>query len=67
MNFESRVLDVVAKVIPMEQYAKFTAGTLFVECTPREASKLESALIEALACGVIVSPIEGEFAFDFTA
>lgn len=67
MNFESRVLDVVAKVIPVGQYAGFTSGTLFVECTPREASKLESALIQALACGVIVSSIEGEFAFDFTA
>jgi len=39
---------------------------LFVECTPREATKIETALLKVVNCGVIVSPVAGEFAFDFT-
>ena len=65
MGFEAKVLDIVDSVIPVVVYSRFFNGTLFVECTAREAAKLESAFIEALPCGVIVSSVEGEFAFDF--
>lgn len=67
MGFEKRVLDVVDVVIPAGQYAGFTNGTLFVECTAKEAAKLETALTETFDFGLIVSvsSIEGEFAFDF--
>ena len=65
MGFETKVLDIVDEVLGVQVFAKFEYGTLFVECTPREATKLESAFNKALPCGVIVSSIEGEFAFDF--
>ena len=45
--------------------AEMYAGTLFVECTARDAAKIETALIEKLKCGVIVSKVGPEFAFDF--
>lgn len=65
MGFETKVLNVVDEVLGGQVFAKFEYGTLFVECTPRQAAKLESALIESFVCGVIVSAIEEEFAFDF--
>ena len=40
-------------------------GTLFVECDARAAAKIETALIEAIDCGVIVSKVGHEFAFNF--
>lgn len=59
MSFEKRVLSVVS------QPAKFEYGTLFVECTAKEAAKLETVLIEEFKCGIIVSDTGSEFAFDF--
>ena len=41
------------------------AGTLFVECDARTAAKIETALIDELKCGVRVSKVGHEFAFDF--
>jgi len=66
MSFEKSVLEVVGNTVGIEVFAKFEYGTLFVECTPREASKIETALLKVVNCGVIVSPVAGEFAFDFT-
>ena len=40
-------------------------GTLFVECNARAAAKIETLLNEAMECGVIVSKVGPEFAFDF--
>lgn len=45
--------------------AVFYAGTLFVECDSRQAAKIETALIEALKCGVVMCKIGNEAAFDF--
>ena len=39
--------------------------TLFVTCSPKIAAKIETNLIEQLKCGVIVSRVGPEFAFDF--
>ena len=41
------------------------AGTLFVECNARAAAKIETALLEAMDCGVRVCKVGHEFAFDF--
>jgi hypothetical protein len=41
------------------------SGTLFVECDARTAAKIETALIDELKCGVRVSKVGHEFAFDF--
>lgn len=46
--------------------AEMYAGTMFVKCDARDAAKIETALIENLNCGVIVSKVGPEFAFDFT-
>lgn len=63
MGFEKKVLNVVAKVT---EDATFQYGTLFVNCTPRQATKIETVLIEEMKCGIIVTPQgNGEFSFDF--
>lgn len=64
MGFEKRVLDVVAKVVG-EGKASFTSGTLFVECSVRDAVRVESALLEYVDCGIILSRVGDESAFDF--
>jgi len=46
---------------------QFYAGTLFVKCNSIEAARIETALIEALKCGVIVGKVGPEFCYDFTA
>jgi hypothetical protein len=61
--FESTALDVV-----YENFTKdvlFYAGTMFVTCDSKMAAKIETALIEAMKCGVIVSKVGPEYAFDF--
>jgi hypothetical protein len=45
--------------------ATMYAGTLFVKCNAYSAAKIETALIKELACGVIVSKVGPEYAFDF--
>lgn len=62
-EFEAAAQAAIESVTANE--ANFYAGTLFVKCTPWEAAKAETALIEALKCGVIVSKVGPEFAFDF--
>jgi hypothetical protein len=44
----------------------FYAGTLFVECGAHTAAKIKTALIEGMECGVCMSKVGHEFAFDFT-
>ena len=64
MGFEKRVLNVVAKVVG-EGKAEFTNGTLFVECSVPEAVRIESALLEYVDCGIILSRVGDESAYDF--
>ena len=46
--------------------AQMYAGSLFVTCSARDAAKIETALINNLNCGVIVSKVGPEYTFDFT-
>ncbi len=66
MGFETKVLNAVAAVTADEAY--FYEGTMFVECTPRAAAAIESYLLDnfIVNCGIIVSKVGEEFAFDFT-
>lgn len=67
MSFEKRVLSVVRKafVAVPEYSAEFVNGSLFVQCTVPEAVKLETALLKEMRCGIILSRMDGESAFDF--
>jgi hypothetical protein len=67
MGFEKVVLDKVEKVLKTDNRAYFAYGTLAVECSAKEAAKIETALAEVVNCGVIVSSAGDEFLFDFTA
>lgn len=63
-EFETVAETAAAKIVN-EDAMQFYFGTLFVKCTSYEAAKIETALIEALQCGVIVSKVGLEFCFDF--
>jgi hypothetical protein len=65
MGFETVVLDAVAKVLKTDNKASFTCGTLFAECTVSEAVKIETALLKFVNCGIIMSRVGDESAFDF--
>lgn len=65
MGFEKVVLAEVASVLGETDKAEFTNGTLFVECSVADAVKIESALLEMLSCGIILSRVGSESAFDF--
>ena len=66
MGFETKVLAEVATVLGRERAASFTNGTMFVDCTVSEAVKIETALLEnVLTCGIILSRVGDESAFDF--
>jgi hypothetical protein len=67
MGFEKVVLDKVEDVLGTDNLAYFAYGTLAVECSAREAAKIETALAEVVNCGIIVSSAGDEFLFDFTA
>lgn len=72
MNYQEHAAVAVTSVyeavtdVQVANTAHMYAGTLFVACTPRDAAKIETTLIENLNCGVIVSRVGPEFAFDFT-
>ena len=66
MSFEKRVLEKVSKIT--NKNAIFVYGTLFVCCTAKEAAKIETMLINAYKCGIIVTAQrheDSEFSFDF--
>lgn len=65
MGFETKVLDIVAEVLGNDRSAEFSYGSMFVDCTARQAAKIETALSEVLSCGIIVTPGPNEFSFDF--
>jgi hypothetical protein len=64
MNFEEIVLSVVSKTLGGVP-ATFTSGSLFVECSVPEAVTLETALLDRLKCGIILSRVGNESAYDF--
>ena len=64
-EFETKVLEVLARVAGPEDTAEWVEGTLFVECGPTAAALYESEFIKAFRCGVIVSKVGPEFSFDF--
>lgn len=64
MGFEKVVLGYVAEVVG-EGKAEFTNGTLFVECSVADAVKIESELLDRLSCGIILSRVGDESAYDF--
>ena len=68
MGFETVVLDKVAKVLKDDNRASFAYGTLFANCTPKEAAKIETVLRKATNGGIIVTAQNmntDEFSFDF--
>lgn len=67
MSFEKRVLVKVREVFAdVSSYsAEFVNGSLFVECSVAEAVRLETALLKELHCGIILSRVGDESAFDF--
>jgi hypothetical protein len=64
MSFEKRVLTVVEDTLGNAP-ASFTNGCLFVECTVPEAVMLETMLLKEMKCGIILSRVGIESAFDF--
>ena len=68
MGLEKDVLSKVAKVLKNDNNASFTCGSLFVNCTPKEAAKIETVLLKATNGGIIVTAQSldtNEFSFDF--
>ena len=65
MGFETKVLSIVADVLENDRSANFYNGSMFVDCTASQAAEIETTLLDILSCGIIVSPCNGEFAFDF--
>lgn len=65
MSFEKDVLCEVASVLGSDVPASFTCGSLFVTCPVPEAIKLETALLKKLKCGIIISRVGAETAYDF--
>jgi hypothetical protein len=67
MSFEKVVLATVREVlVDVPSYAaNFMNGSLFVECSVKEAVKLETALLAKLRCGIVLSRVGNESAFDF--
>ena len=64
-NVEAAVKSVTDMTGTLFDASQIYAGTLFVECNASNAAKIETALIEKLKCGVIVSKVGPEFSFDF--
>ena len=62
--FENTVLNEVKKVLG-DVKASFTCGCLFVECSVEQAVKLETALLKKMKCGIILSRVGAESAYDF--
>lgn len=66
MGLEKVALEVVAKIVKQDDTAYFAYGTMFVPgITAAQAAKIETALIDKLRCGIIVSKAAEEFCFDF--
>lgn len=67
MGFETVVLARVTEVLGSAQ-AEFAFGTLFVtDVSPREATKLQEALMDLTTGGVSMCRVDDEYSYDFTA
>lgn len=67
MGFETVVLARVTEVLGSAQ-AEFSFGTLYVtDVSPREAIKLQDALLEITPGGVSMCRCDDEYSYDFTA
>ena len=64
LDFETKALLTVVSTIGTVP-AKFTNGSLFVECTVPEAVRLETQLLATMGCGIILSRVGNESAYDF--
>ena len=66
--FAAKAFDAVRAALDntsVADTAQMYAGTLFVTCNAYSAAKIETKLREQLQCGVIVSKVGPEYAFDF--
>jgi hypothetical protein len=66
--FTAKAFEAVYEALENSEVAKTAqmyAGTLFVKCNAYSAAKIETALIKELECGVRVSRVGPEYAFDF--
>ena len=64
VEFEVKAFN-AAETIVDARNIEFYAGTMFVKCVSQSAAQIESALIEAMQCGVVVSKVGPEYCFDF--
>jgi len=65
MGFETKVLSIVADILEDDRSAGFYNGSMFVDCSARQATVIKSKLLDQLACDIMVSRASGEYAFDF--
>jgi fructose-specific phosphotransferase system component IIB len=65
IEFEAKVLEITKAINPSK--AEFFNGTLFVECSIKEAIKLETLILDSMEgeVGVITSRVGFETAYDF--
>ena len=69
-EFSTLVQTAVDTALVNDEVAKTATmycGTLFVTCNAYSAAKIKTQLVKDLACGVQVSKIGPEYAFDFVA
>ena len=64
-DFETKVLEVLARLAGPEDTAEWVEGTLFVECADAMADLLTSEFATAFRCRIIASKAGTEWAFDF--
>jgi hypothetical protein len=62
-EFEAAATEVITENFGID--ADFYAGTLFTVCSSAVAARIQTLLIERMKCGVIVSKVGPETAFDF--
>ena len=67
LTFEQIVLTTIEKTLgaAVTATADLFNGSLFVTCTVAQAIQLETALLRALGCGIVISRFGEESAFDF--
>lgn len=65
MGFETVILTKVANILGADHRAEFTAGSLFVQCSRKEAEKLLTYFRRDNQ--VLMTECPDEFAFDWVA
>jgi hypothetical protein len=64
-EWETKVLQVLARVAGPEDTAEWVDGTVFVECSDSMADLLTGEFAMAFQCRIIASKAGTEWAFDF--